>query len=695
MAMRMSGMVSGMDTDSIVQQLVEAKKTTVNKVKKKKINLTYKQDAWKDLNTKIKSLRAKYVSKLSWSSAYGQMKANVSDSKVASVITSEDTMAGTQELYVRKVAKSAYMTGAVVKSQSIDFDAATGTTVRNPIDASGSSVIGSLVGADGFTGGRINITAGDKSVDIDLDTGTTISDVVTKLKSAGVSANFDEKQGRFYVAAKNSGIDSDFNITALDDGGAVALKALGLATDSMNQAFVDRYDASTAAGQQARSEYLDADVARRVGELADQRKKLLDGIDQINSAIATNNQTKADIQDKLDNDTTLTADERQEYLDQITALDDSNTTNQASLDAARADIARIEDRVDFTDEANPVAKAGPLTDSNGDSVTSVREEAESALDAAIAFASTPLGDRGAHKTAAEDAEIELNGVTYTGSSNSFVINGMTITAQQVSADPVTITTERDVDGIYNTFKEFIKDYNALISEVDKLYSTKVNSNGTKASEKIEPLLDDEKDALSDKEIEKIEQKLKDGALYHDTELSSIKSMFTQAMNFSMEDPSGELTASGQVKKISLYTYGIDTLGYFEAAANEQYNLHIDGDPDDANTSTKADKLKSAISADPDTFVTFMSGLFRNLDDAMEKASARDKSGSLKTYGSYYSDKQLKSEYDDYTEKISTLEDKLNDYEDRWYKKFAKMETAMSKQQDNMSAISSLLGNSSS
>ena len=38
-----------------------------------------------------------------------------------------------------------------------------------------------------------------------------------------------------------------------------------------------------------------------------------------------------------------------------------------------------------------------------------------------------------------------------------------------------------------------------------------------------------------------------------------------------------------------------------------------------------------------------------------------------------------------------MEKKLNDYEDMWYKKFSKMETAMAKMQSNTSAVTALLG----
>ena len=56
-------------------------------------------------------------------------------------------------------------------------------------------------------------------------------------------------------------------------------------------------------------------------------------------------------------------------------------------------------------------------------------------------------------------------------------------------------------------------------------------------------------------------------------------------------------------------------------------------------------------------------------------------------------RKMTSDYNDYKTKISELEEKLNDYEDKWYSKFSKMETALAKLQSNSSAVTSLLGGS--
>ena len=153
--------------------------------------------------------------------------------------------------------------------------------------------------------------------------------------------------------------------------------------------------------------------------------------------------------------------------------------------------------------------------------------------------------------------------------------------------------------------------------------------------------------------------------------------------------SGVYTVDG--KSMTLADFGINTMSYFEAADNEKNMYHIDGDPDDENTSGNADKLKSLISSDPNTVVNFFTQLGKSLYKNMSDISSSVQ--GFRSYGNFFDDVKLKSDYDSYNSKIAELEEKMNAYEDKWYAKFAKMESAMAKMQSNTSAISSMLGGS--
>ena len=196
----------------------------------------------------------------------------------------------------------------------------------------------------------------------------------------------------------------------------------------------------------------------------------------------------------------------------------------------------------------------------------------------------------------------------------------------------------------------------------------------------EPLTEEEKDAMSEKEVEKWEQKIKDSVLRRDDNLSAVNSALQSVMASGIE-------VNG--KTMYLYDFGIETLEYFAAADNERHAYHIAGDPDDEATMNKEDTLKGMIANDPDTVINFFSKLGMNLYDKMSEMSKSV--DGYRSFGNFYDDKKMKSDYDDYTSKIAEMERKVTEYEDKWYRKFSKMETALAKMQSNMNAVSGLLG----
>lgn len=643
MTMRMTGMMSGMDTESIIQELVAAKRTKVDDVKKKQTKLEWKQDAWKELNTKLKNLQSKYLNNMRFSTAYMKKTTKVSNSSAVSVITGENAVNGVQSLQVEQLARTAYLTGAEMKSAKGSLTAL--------------SKLSDLTGGESIAGsGQIKIQAGSKEVSMTITADTTISDVMNQLKDAGLNANFDEKQQRLFISAKESGEANDFSIVGLDANGQTALGALGISTglDAAARAeyqkwadYVGSTDTETAENMKA---LYQAELDKSVEGYLTSYKELTSSIESLQKDLeaATDEESKASIQKIIDQRKEQLA-EIEKNINVTTTTDEEGNTTYTAV-ATDALIEKI--RQPYVDRANYAKKVveGKVNISASD---------------------------GSSKIDGQDAIINLNKAKFTNSTNVFEINGLTLTAlsETKAGEDVTITTQDDTDGIYDMIKNFLKEYNSIINEMDKLY------NADSAS-KLEPLTDDEKDALSDKEVEKYEKKIKDALLRRDSNLSSIRTAFTTTM-------SSGVTVDG--KKMYLSDFGIDTLGYFNAADNEKNAYHIDGDPDDENTSGNADKLKALISSDPDTVVSFFSSLSRELYSSMDKLSSAVE--GYRSYGSFYDDKKMKSDYADYTTKIAELEEKVNDYEDKWYSKFSKMETALAKMQSNSSAISSLLGGS--
>ncbi len=283
-------------------------------------------------------------------------------------------------------------------------------------------------------------------------------------------------------------------------------------------------------------------------------------------------------------------------------------------------------------------------------------------------------DAGAHKIEGRNAEIILNGVKYVSSNNVFEINGLTITAQEETKGEVTVTTANDNSGIYDMIKNFIKNYNGLVNEMDKLYNAE-------SSKGYEPLTDEERETMSESEIEKWEKKIKDSLLKGDSTLSSVSGAMKEIMAAGVKMSDGTT--------MYLHDFGIETLGYFNAADNEKNAYHINGDKDDNETSGKEDVLSAMIAKDPEQVTEFFTSLAKNLystlTDKMERVA-----GYRSAY-TVYNDLQLQEEYDDYTSKIKEQQELVDDYTDKYYKQFSRMETALAQLQSKSNAVSQLLG----
>lgn len=201
---RMTGLTSGLDTESIVTALTSGYKSKVDKYKQQQTKVSWKQDAWKDINKKVYSLYTSLDS-MRFSANWRMQKATSSNTSVANITSNGKAFTGSQKVTVDSVATTANLTSG-------QFDS--GVT--------GSTTLGEL----GYTDKATKISVNGK--DIDVTSSTTINKFVSDLQSvAGLNANFDETNRRIYISAKKSGSAGDFDFTG-DKNGIDALSKLNL-----------------------------------------------------------------------------------------------------------------------------------------------------------------------------------------------------------------------------------------------------------------------------------------------------------------------------------------------------------------------------------------------------------------------------------------------------------------------------------
>ena len=283
-------------------------------------------------------------------------------------------------------------------------------------------------------------------------------------------------------------------------------------------------------------------------------------------------------------------------------------------------------------------------------------------------------DTEAIKIEGQDAIIYLNNAKFVSDTNTFDINGLTINVMEETGDrEVTLTTGVDTEGMYSTIKNFLTKYNELMEAMMEAYNADSSSG-------YEPLTSDEKSAMTESEIDEWETKIKDSLLRRDETLGTTISALNSIMNMGIEMDDGST--------MYLFDFGINTPGYFNAEQNYRNSFLIDGDKEDSVSSKNEDKLMAAINADPDKVADFFKELTGKLYTKLT-----DLMGSTDYSSAYtlYNDKQMKTDYSDYTSKIAQAEEDLNDKMDRYYEKFAAMESAMAQLQSQGSSITSMLG----
>lgn len=737
-----SGLVSNLDTDSIVNALVSAYSTKKDKYVKAQTKLEWKQDAWKELNTKIYSFYSGTLSSLRFSNAFSK-KASSVDSTKATVKASSDAVSGTQKLKIKQLAKSGYLTGAVVKSSD-------GSNTK----LTGSSKLSELGIEDGSS---ISVKVSNTEKTITLNGSDSVNTAVARLKEAGLNASFDEINQRFFVSSKASGSEGEFSIIGANSSGLKALNGMGL--NSVTSADVESYRYWAALTDDDISNFTDTDYTKQktalydltdevsMNKLKDTLRSTLEKANESNETLGKANKLIDYKLDAINEVSGLSLEERsaliskaaermteisskKELTDEDKAeleelqakheiyvasanatfnveaekkkYEDEKTENQKIIDANAATIdtanKALADNDGFTAYVNGLndditKKNAELKETILDNYNTKRSNAKEFVKAydivndanadktsdEYKNALQLIGDNsgpgtGAVRIQGQDAIVELNGATFTSASNNFQINGLTITANQLTGadEEISITTNTDTQGIYDMIKGFFTEYNTLIKEMDSLY----NADSAKG---YEPLTDDEKEAMTDKEIEKWEEKIKKALLRRDDTLQSVSDSIKNAFQKSYE-------ING--KKYSLSSFGIKTGGYFTSGDNEKSIFHIDGDSKDSTSSGNTDKLMAAIASDPDTVCEFFNKL---ADGVYAELSNKMKGTTLSSTYTVYNDKSMKNEYNEYTKTIKSWEEKIESYEEKYRKQFTAMEKALATLNSNSSSLTGLLG----
>lgn len=433
---RMMGLSSGMDTESIIQELVSAQSAKKTQLEQKKTKEEWKQDIWKDLNTKIYGFFTDQVSKMRIRGSFNTKSVTSSDETKVTAKGGADAPNGTHKIKVKELAGGQNWT-----SGKLD-DSVTENSLL--------SELGMEIGSEL----KMTVGSGDnaKTRSLVINEDTTIKDFLTFAKNAGVNASFDKKQHRLFLSSNGSGKANSFTLDTLSGGTKEAIAANRIREG------VD-YESLTAAEKNKVNMIIDY-FAKNPEESIYRKKTDESGNEIEDEYVLTEEEQDAELNKRWD------------YMDYLTELMSPGYSTQI----LEADIADLEEGYQANHEGN----------SDG---LSFGMEALKLTEAS-----------GAKLIEATDALIEFNGADFTSDSNTFEVNGITFDLKGVTGDnEVSVTISPDVDTTYNRVKEMVKAYNDLIENLNTLYNAKtVKGYEPLTSEQKEAMSDEEVKLWEDK-----------------------------------------------------------------------------------------------------------------------------------------------------------------------------------------------------
>ena len=457
---RITGIMSGMDTDSLVKKLIDASKYPLNKAQQQKTLVEWKRQAILDINSKLLSFRNEAFN-MKLDSTYSAFDVQNSHKDSFTVTATSEAKEGTYNLTVDKLATKTKLIGSekvgnTIKStndmgfiEMIDFS---GTDFKMTVDGVTKTI--KWADGEGFYSSYKDL-ADDLQKKINNEFGS--GEVIVQYTDNGFEHGIE-----FVTADRQKGTS-----ISVSSGEADALEFLAMENGANNAFSTDTElkNMNLAGGAFNFDENGEAIISVGGKEFTINEKMTLDEVfDKINKDQDIDVNVKYDkLEDKIVMERRSTGAGKEIYFDE----GDSNFFTALGIEA-------------IDDYDNP-----PANYKRGENALITLKDPEGNL---------------------------LENVEMT--SNSFTLQGVGITLldEDVGVSK-SFSVSRDVDAVYDKIENFVNKYNELMETLNVAYNEEKNKD-------YAPLTDDEREQLSEKQQEQWEEKAKSGILRRDSTLSS-------------------------------------------------------------------------------------------------------------------------------------------------------------------------------
>ncbi len=612
-----SGMISGMDTDSLVEKLLSGTQSKIDKQNALKTQTEWKIEYYRDVITTINNFSSKY-----FNTSYGaSSKNNLASSAFFNAMTSKVTGGNAVKVISSSAGASTEDMNIIVKQL------ASKAKLTSSVNVSGESVL---------KGGQVNVEE--------------IKSVIESNGEFTFTLSLDGAQ-KAITLKKEDITDADGNIT--EDSVISALET------EVSQKFGGYVKVNVAEADGAKTLSLAVDFN---GETGHELKVM--GANATALGFEPGSSTRISTSSKLsalglsgDSFSFEINGEKFSFTADNTVADVINAVNKSDA-GVKLSYSSISDS--FSMEATESgAKYGiSITETSGDFLSKIFgsdkfENGELKSDAVVA---------------GTDAIVSINGNEFSRTSNNFSIEGVSLQLTSVSAakydgngnvigyEETTVSTERDTEEILNTIKSFVEDYNSMIEKLNGYVDAEATYR------EYAPLTDAQRDEMTESQIEKWEEKSKQGLLHGDSTIRT----FLQNMRSALYTKSAD-------SSIALYSIGIETSSNKE----DKGKLVIDEDALRNALATNMEEVEKLFVGEDG-----LSSKLTNIMDATAKVSASTPGELVRIAGAKelkvtQTNSTLYAELKRIDERISILNTRYNKEKDRYWKQFNSMETIIS------------------
>jgi flagellar hook-associated protein 2 len=613
---RITGLASGMDTDSIVKKLMTAEEVPLNQLKQKQQKELWLSDAYRQWNSDLYSFKTTTLLNMKMSSTFNTFDVTSGQPNSVTATAGGGAIAGTYNIQVKQLAQTASFTGNKIV---IDQTKTLGDPAQGNFQLVANASLNITVYND-----PTNPTVGQTAVPpISINTTDKISDVVSKInnavdssgKSLGLQAIYDQNLQQFIVKTKSTGAAVKIDLSAN--------------TDVSSQMFLSKY--------------------LGIGTNASVTGSALSST--VTIATGTNDQLSIDIGGGVSSQITLAA-----------GTYDINSLVQ-EINNEISNNSTLKNKVIATTDGSKITFTG--ANSGAQSTITVSDVGTDTGASALGFSSssTNTGTVGTYVTNGQNADVIFNGNEITSlTSNNATIMGINWSFKSKTLDTngnlttTSVNVSQNFDAEVKNIEDFISKYNDILDKLNTAYNEPVYSD-------YQPLTDDQRSQMTDTQIQQWEAKAKSGLLHGDSIINSL-------INNMRNDMISTVNNGSQYNSLS--SIGIESKSYMDKGKlyidETKLRAAIQADPDGVQ------KLFNQLG----TTSNGTNGLLNSLSDHFQQAiqSLTDKAGMVGN--SQYDQSTIGKLLGNIQTSITTLTDKLNQKENQYYQQFSAMEQAMAK-----------------